>query len=243
MIILVPMAGPTDAFGSDFPYGKGLAEIAGRPLVQHVIDNLTPLGGRFVVVIRRDDARRHHLESVIRLLVPGATVVVAQAATAGAACTALLAVEHLTAGEELVIANGDQLIRADLPAAIADFRKRELDGGTVVFDSVHPRWSYVRLGPDGLVREAAEKRPISRHATAGFYYFRRAADFVSAAGNMIRKNDHSGGNFFVCPTFNQMILAGQRVGVSEISRGAYISLATPHDLSEYEERLTAEGRA
>jgi dTDP-glucose pyrophosphorylase len=242
MITLIPMAGPTDAFGSDFPYGKGLAEIAGRPLVQHVIDNLAPLGGRFVIVIRRDDARRHQLEAVIRLLVPESVVVVAQAATAGAACTALLAVEQLPADEELVIANGDQLIRAELPMALIEFRQRGLDAGTLVFDSVHPRWSYVRLGPDKLAREAAEKRPISRHATAGFYYFRRAGDFIAAAQNMIRKNDHADGNYFVCPAFNQMILAGQRVGVCEIPRGSYISLATPHDINDFEERLTAERR-
>ena len=53
-----------------------------------------------------------------------------------------------------------------------------MDGGVIVFDSVHPRWSFVRVDKAGFVIETAEKRPISRLATAGFYYFRRGADFV-----------------------------------------------------------------
>ncbi len=42
----------------------------------------------------------------------------------------------------------------------------------VTFESLHPRWSFVRRGGNGLVSEAAEKRVISRDAIAGFYYYR-----------------------------------------------------------------------
>jgi len=60
-----------------------------------------------------------------------------------------------------------------LGEAIAAFRRQELDAGTIVFDSVHPRWSFVKTNEKGLVIEAAEKRPPSRNATAGFYHFNK----------------------------------------------------------------------
>jgi hypothetical protein len=155
----------------------------------------------------------------------------------------LLAIEHIEPERELVIANGDQVFACDLGAAVADFRRRDLDGGTLVFDSVHPRWSFVRLGADGLVTEAAEKRPISRHATAGFYYFKRGGAFVRAAQAMIRKDAQVNGAFYVCPAFNEMILRHARIGTYPIPRESYISLATPQNLEEYEQTLARAGRA
>jgi len=75
----------------------------------------------------------------------------------------------------------------------------------VVFDSVHPRWSYVRLGWMVCARGGREATESAGTQRRCFYYFRKANNFIAAAMDMIRKNDHSGGNFFVCPTLNQMI--------------------------------------
>lgn len=244
MICVLPMAGGDEAFRErGYAYCKPLIEVAGRSLFEHVWDNVRPLGAdRYVPVVRMDDDRRYHLGDVIRLTVPNADVVLASGPTAGAACTALLAVEHIDPARELVITNGDQLIRTDLGKVVADFRARDLDAGTITFDSVHPRWSFVRVGADGLVTEAAEKRPISRNATAGFYYFKRGGDFVRAAAEMIRKDAHVNGAFYVCPAFNELILRHARVGVLPVPREAYVSLATPQSVEEYEQAL-ARGAA
>jgi hypothetical protein len=237
--VLVPMAGPPGAVGGKrFGGCKALAEIGQRPMIQHVYDNLSALGRcRFVFVIRRDDAARFHLNEVLSLLDPGCAVVQAEGDTRGAACSALLAVEHIAADEPLVIANGDQILAADLGAVANGFRDRGLDGGIVVFDAIHPRWSYVRVDRQGLVVEAAEKRPISRLATAGLYYFRRGGDFVTAATEMIRKDDHVGSSFYVCPSYNQLVLRQARIGVHEFPRDAYFSLATPRGVARFERHL------
>lgn len=236
MIVVIPTAGGDDAFKErGYPYCKPLTEIHGRTMIERVWQSLAPLAAeRHVFVIRKEDARRAHLADVLKLMDPRCAVVVADGPTAGAACTALLAIEQIQPDRELVIANGDQVFTGDLSAAVADFRRRDLDGGTLVFESVHPRWSFVRIGDDGLVTEAAEKRPISRHATAGFYYFKRGGDFVRAAQDMILKNAQVNGAYFVCPAFNEMILKHARVGVFPIPRESYISLATPQNVDEYE---------
>jgi dTDP-glucose pyrophosphorylase len=239
MKVVVPMAGPDDAFQlNGIVTSKNLIELDGRPLVQHVYENLAQLeNSDFVFVVRKEEVSRYHLAEVLKLLSPAAQVIVAHSATAGAACTALLAIEHIGRDEELVITNGDQVIQEDLAKVVATFRDHDLDGGTIIFDSVHPRWSYVRVDAEGLVREAAEKRPISRNATAGFYYFRRGGDFVEAAAALIRKDAHVNGNFYVCPTFNQLILEGKRIGTFPIQRDAYFSFATPQGVQLYEEHL------
>ena len=111
------------------------------------------------------------------------------------------------------------------------------DGGVAIFDDVHPRWSYVRLDDTGMVIEAAEKRPISRNAVAGFYYFKRASSFFDAAKRMILKNADVGGSFFVCPTFNEMILQHKRVGVYSIQKSEYYNFNHASGIEAYKNHL------
>jgi len=240
MRVVVPMAGTDEAFKQKgYVHSKSLIELEGRPLLQHVHERLRNLpDAEFVFIIRKEDAARHHLAEVLKLLVPDCRIVHTENQTAGAACTVLLAIEHIEASGELVVANGDQVILADLGAAIADFRARTLDGGTIVFDSIHPRWSYVRVNDEGIVDEAAEKRPISRNATAGFYYYRKGGDFTKSATEMIRKDANVNGQYYVCPAFNEMILRQQRIGVSRIQRDDYFSFATPQGVELYEQFLS-----
>ena len=241
MKILFPMGGSDENFREHgYAYAKPLIEIAGRPLVQHALAPFQNVGAaQTIFVIRKEDELRFFLREVLCLLEPGAVVIRADGPTAGAACTALLAIEHIDNDEELIIANADQILDFDLPEVIGCFRQRALDAGTVVFDSVHPRWSFVKTDADGMVVEAAEKRPISRNATAGIYYFRQGRFFVEAAKSMIRKDANVNGGFFVCPSLNEMVLAQMRVGVERIDRNCYISLATPQAVEEYEKTLKA----
>ena len=243
MRIVVPLAGSDESFKRNgYAYAKPVIEIDGRPLVEHAFDRLRPLGeqGRFVFVVRRDDDNRYFLRDMLHLLDPNSLVVRTVGASAGAACTVLLAIEHIEPDQELIISNGDQLLEFDVMAAVEDFRKRELDGGTVVFDSVHPRWSFVKTDDSGVIIEAAEKRPISRDATAGFYWFKRGQDFVDAAQRMIKKAASVNGSYFVCPAFNEMVLTQKRLGTYRIEREQYVSLASPQAVEEYEQRLLAE---
>ena len=247
MNVLVLMAGRDEAFQeAGYLYPKNLTEIAGVSLLERVLENLAPLRAaaervRFFFLVRGDENRRHHTGDILKLLDPGAVVIEVHEPTAGAACTALLAIEHVAGDEPLLICNGDQLVEADLRAMVADFQGRGLDGGIAVFEAVHPRWSYVRLGPDSLVREAAEKRPISKMATAGLYWFACGADFVEAAMAMIRKDAHVEGVFYLCPVYNELILRQKRVGVWPFPRSDYHSLATPRGVREYEGAIQAHG--
>jgi dTDP-glucose pyrophosphorylase len=239
--VLVLMSGVSPAFKeAGYAYPKNLVEIGGRPLLQRVLEGLDPLrelGGRFICVLRHDENVKHHTGSVIRLLDPGAVLVELNGDTAGAACSALLAAEHINDDTPLVIANGDQILETNVAAVVQDFQRRDLAGGIVVFEDIHPRWSFVKCDGAGLVIEAAEKRPISKLATAGFYYFTRGSDFVLAAMEMIKKDAQVNGRFYVCPAYNELVLRQRQIGVHQIPRKAYRSLATPADVQVYAANL------
>jgi CTP:molybdopterin cytidylyltransferase MocA len=241
MRVVVLMAGDSGVFEvAGHKYPKNLVEIDGEPLVQRVVDGLRPLierASHAVFLVREEENRRHHTDDVIRLLAPEAEVVGVPVLESGAACTALHAIGHIGRDEPLLIFNGDQVLEVDLGAIVAGFEADGLDGGVVTFDAVHPRWSYVRTGAGGLVMEAAEKRPISRLATAGTYWFRHGGDFVDGAMAMIRKDASVDGAFYICPVYNELILRGLRIGTHHVERERYFSLASLHGVNAYEEHL------
>jgi dTDP-glucose pyrophosphorylase len=247
MNILVLMAGDSKRFeDAGYLYPKNLVEIAGLPLVERVIEQLGSLqanGARLIVLVQQDEAKQFHTVDVIRLLVPDATVLTVPQLDSGAACTALLAIEEIDANAPLLVFNGDQILTRGLAEALSDFAARDLDGGVVVFPAVHPRWSYVKTDSDGLVIEASEKRPISRNATAGTYYFKRGGDFLRAAMRMIGKDAHVQGRYFICPVYNELILEQAAIGVYQIESSSYFSLATPQGVQQYEDYLTRHGGA
>ena len=146
--------------------------------------------------------------------------------TKGAVCTMLFAIDQINNENELLILNGDQLIRRDINEALDNFRKRDLDGGIVVFRSVHPRWSYVLLDESDLVMQTSEKRPVSNIAAAGCYYYKKGSDFVRSALSVIRKDVNYQGNYYTSSTYNELILEQKKIGVYEIPKDNYISFSS-----------------
>lgn len=241
MNVVALFAGDSEAFhDAGHAYPKNLVEIGGEPLVQRVLTSqplLQDPENRVVCLVRGDEDRRFHTGDVLRLLAPRAEVLAVPEQTGGAVCTAMLALEKTEPDLPLLVMNGDVVLDLDVRPLLRDFELSGLDGGIIVFRAVHPRWSYVRVDDNGLVQETAEKRPISDLATVGYYWFRRAGDLWSAAQRMIVKDAHVDGRFYVCPSYNEMVLDGARIGTAEIPGQLHHSLATPQGVTAYEDHL------
>ncbi len=236
--MLVLMSGSSQTFKeAGYGYPKNLAEVVGQPMIQHVMESLNPLksiGAKFICAVRRDENRKHHTGKVLQLIDPSTAVLEINGENSGAACSALLAVDYINNDEPLIITNGDQILMdVDLPGIIKNFQLKQWDAGVIVFEDIHPRWSFVKCDSDNMVIEAAEKRPISKFATAGLFYFAKGSDFVYAAMEMLKKDTHLNGLFYISPALNEMILKQARIGIHRINRASYCSLASPSDLRSY----------
>jgi dTDP-glucose pyrophosphorylase len=233
MKVLILMAGTHPSFeqaGYGFP--RNLVQAKDKPVLQHVVENLLPLkslGAEFCALVNRDEDRRFHTGRVLQLVDAAISVQRVEGKTAGALCTALLGIDHIEPEKPLIITNGDIVMDCDLRAAVEHFRSLNLDGGTITFNDIHPRWSFVKLDEEGHVIEAAEKRPISHHATTGFY-------FLDAAFRLLLKDAHVEGSFYICPVFNEMILDQKKIGTWPIQRSQYHTLKTADDVRNYDER-------
>lgn len=228
------MAGSSQNFEhKGYTYPKYLLEVEGEPIIQRVIESVEPLRAHLSFIIRKSDDDKFYLGSTLNILAPQSSILCVESTTKGAVCSALFAIDDINNGDELLIINGDQYIRRGIPEAVDKFREERLDGGIITFRSVQPRWSYVALDENCHVVETSEKRPISDMATAGCYYYKEGRNFVDAAFNIIRKNVCYKDNYYVCSTYNELILKQLLIGVYEIGKQDYISFATPQMYENY----------
>ena len=188
MNILIPMAGAGSRFekaGYTFP--KPLIDVAGKPMIQKVIENLN-LQGRYIFLVQKAHYEKYDLENLLNLIAPNCKIVQIEGLTEGAACTVLKARELINNNEPLIISNADQYIKWNSFETISMFNEPDVDGGILTFKSIHPKHSFARIGDNGYVSEVAEKNPISNNATVGVYHWKHGSDFVKYAEQMITKN-------------------------------------------------------
>jgi dTDP-glucose pyrophosphorylase len=222
MNVLFLMAGADRVSRSDDAYPVYLTEIGRETILQKLIKSVEKMHDiNFIFMLKSDDIRKYRVDNSIKQLCPAAKVFPVQNETAGAACTALLASGLIDNAEELLILNSDDWADVSHSEVVSYFKRKKLDAGTVVFESIHPRYSYVRIDNNGFVTEAAEKNPISNNATAGIYWYARGSDFVKSAKASIRKGAELQGRYYICPCFNEMILEQMKIQSIKISADIY----------------------
>ncbi len=233
--ILVLAAGNIDFDRHDGGYPLCLAEFDGMSLLERILSGTRLLTDcRYTFAVRRQEVAQFHLDSVISLLSPDARVVQIEETTRGSACTALMAASQFDPSHELLIISANEWLNTDYHSSLTLFRKSGWDGAVFVFSSIHPRYSYVSLDARGYVVEAAQRRPISRHATAGSFWFARTGDFVEAVKSMIRKDARVENNFYIAPAFNELVLRQRKIGTWRVAQDQYHPLKSERQLHQFE---------
>jgi len=229
--ILIPMAGAGSRFeqaGYTFP--KPLIEVRKKPMIQVVVENLN-IKANYIYVVQKSHREKYNLDALLTLITPGCKIVETEGMTEGAACTALLAKEHINSDSPLFFANSDQFVEWDSNEFLYKMNETNADGGIVTFEATHPKWSFAKVNEQGLVTEVAEKNPISNIATIGFYYWKNGSDFVKYAEQMIDKDIRVNNEFYVCPVFNEAIEDGKAIRTFDVKE--MWGLGTPEDLNYY----------
>ncbi|MCT7563745.1 glycosyltransferase family 2 protein [Aliarcobacter butzleri] len=234
--ILIPLAGKNQFFSeAEYPFPKPLIEFNGKTMIEHIIDNFSSIQKekQFIFIVNSEDCKKYHLDNVLNILTNHTCKIIKlENETKGAACSAMMAVEYIDNDTPLIISNADQLFDMCLDEVIKSFGNS--DSGVITFESIHPRWSYVRLDSENRVTETAEKRPISKSAIAGFYYFKNGKDFINSSSKMIKKDASINGLYYIAPTLNEMVLENKTINIFQIENSKYHTFYTPQKIKEYE---------
>ena len=233
MKILIPMAGEGSRFLKEgYAFPKPLIDVDGKPMIQTVVENLQ-FDAEYIFLVRKEHLEKYAgLRNTLDRISNGKfKIVEVDKLTEGAACTALLAKEHINTDEDILIANSDQIIDYRPENFLVMKNMTMVDGIIFTFNAVHPKWSFIKVNNLGFVTEVVEKIPISNIATCGIYWYRRGKDFVQSAESMIAKKLRVNNEFYVAPVYNEMIQNEKKIIPFFVQH--MHGIGTPEDLNFY----------
>lgn len=233
MNILIPMAGAGSRFqikGFDTP--KPLIKIGNETLIEKAVSTLG-IPGQYIFVTRKYDNESYNseLHNVLNKIAPGCKIYEIDYLTDGATATCLIAKEMINNDKPLIITNCDQALDWDAKEFLDGLT--DLDGSVVTYTSDNPKNSFIKLNEDGYAINIAEKQPISDTALIGLHYWKRGKDFVKSAENMITHQIKSKNEYYIAPTYNELIEKGFKIASYHIDKNQYISLGSPEDVTIY----------
>ena len=232
--ILIPMAGRGSRFEEQgYTDKKPFIDVNGKPMIHRVIENLGMEFDKeymFILICLQEDYDKYDFTQFEKVIGHNSyDVVILDDITEGAAQTVLTAKHLINDDTPLMTMNSDQLVDWDIERLFE--MCEQFDGVIPCFYGEGNAWSYARTLDNGYVQEVAEKKQISKYATAGYYYWKKGSDFVKYAEQMIKDNSRTNGEFYVAPVYNWAVRDGKRVGVFMVDK--CYSLGTPEDLQEY----------
>lgn len=233
--IVIPMAGAGSRFAkAGYVDPKPLIPINGVPMIKLVIHNLMPSQPhRFIFICQKEHSQKYGLQEKLKAWATNAEVIEIDGLTEGAACTVLAARKIINNHDALMIANSDQYVDINIDDYLNFMETGNLDGLIMTMTANDPKWSFVKIDKNNLVQDVVEKVVISDEATVGIYNFKHGRDFVAAAESMIESNLRVNNEFYVAPTYNQLINdKNHKVGIYNVgteANGMY-GLGIPDDL-------------
>lgn len=234
--VVIPMAGEGSRFvKAGFTKPKPFIDVAGKTMIERVIENLHIPEAQYILIARKSHLEREpEVVKVIESNYPARFIPI-EHLTEGTACTVLFARKYINNDIPLLIANSDQIIDVNINDFILDCADRNLDGSILTFvdPELNPKWSFAKVDESGLVVEVQEKKPISKFATVGIYFFSQGRFFVDAAIDMIINNDRVNSEFYTCPSYNYAIKAEAKIGIFNINFKKMHGIGTPKDLEKY----------
>lgn len=204
MKVIIPLAG----FGTrlrphTYTKPKPLINVAGKPVLAHILDSLAGLDVDEMVFIVG------HLGEQIQEYVSAhydfAARYVEQKELKGQAHALYLAREYLTG--PILIVFVDTIFEADLHNLPTDY-----DGVLYVKEVEDPRRFGVAIIKDGVIARLVEKpvEPVSNLAVIGVYYIRQGERLLAAIEELLRRDIKTKGEYFLADALQLMIDGGAK---------------------------------
>ena len=192
---------------------KVLIDVAGKPMLGHVLDQFADVGLDEVIYITGwlGDQIRPYVKANYPQF--GAQFVI-QEELVGQSHAIWLAREHISGPCFIVFA--DTIARVDLKRMAAS----DADGVLGVWEVDDPRrFGIAFTRPDGTVERCVEKPATDEHKLAimGTYFIREGRDLIAAIEQQMARKNMLKGEFFLADAFNVMLESGARFTTEAMS--------------------------
>ena len=185
---------------------KALVNVAGKPILGHILDELVDVGIDHVIVIvdRMGEAIREYVRSHYEIAVD----LVEQSERRGLGHAIHLTRDLVDRNEPVLIVLGDTIFKADFESVLAG--PTSAIGVRAVEDP--SRFGVVKLEAQNVARLVEKPEvPVSNLAIVGIYYFIRAGLLFDALEEIIARNVMTRGEFHLTDALEVMIDRGEPI--------------------------------
>lgn len=216
MKLILPVAGKgTRLRPHTFTKPKSLVRVAGKTVLQHVLDGLNKIDiDEFIIIT---DENGHIIQKYIERNYPDLNATyITQTELLGPAHAVSLASPRIKEGDDVLVVFNDTLFVTDLtriPALCRDF-----DGLIYSKEVEDPKRFGVNVMKDNIIVDMIEKpdEPVSNLAQVGMYYMKNGRTFMEYINRTIKQDLRVKGEFYLPEVFKLMIKDGFKLGAPEI---------------------------
>jgi glucose-1-phosphate thymidylyltransferase len=191
---------------------KPMLRVAGRPVMQYILDDLAAFGA-IEEVIYITGHLKERVEAYARQALPIRSVFIEQHVQDGTAGAVALARPHVD--QPILIVFVDTIFDADLSVI-----RTTTDDGIIWTKEVddYQRFGVVVTDADGYMTRIVEKpsTPISRHANIGLYYIRNWRLLFEGIDHVLAAPPNKG-EYYLTDAFQYMIDHGARIKVIDVA--------------------------
>ena len=216
MKLILPVAGKgTRLRPHTFSKPKSLVSVAGRTVLQHVIDSLKKLPVDEFIIITDENGQK--IKDYVSANYPDLNATyIPQKELLGPAHAVALADPKINQGDDVLVVFNDTLFVTDLgriPRLCED-----LDGLIYSKEVENYQRFGVNVMKDGIIVDMVEKpdEPVSKLAQVGLYYLKDGKTFMNYIKKAIEQNLTVKGEFYLPDVFRLMIKDGLKLGAPEI---------------------------
>lgn len=216
MKVILPVAGKgTRLRPHTFTKPKSLVRVAGKTVLQHVIDGLKKLKVDEFIIIT--DENGQIIQRYIKNHYPDINATyITQTQLLGPAHAVWLAAPRVEKGDDVLVVFNDTLFVADLTRI--DRLCEDFDG--LIYSKEVEDFSRfgVNVMEGDIISDMVEKpdKPVSKLAQVGLYYLKDGKRFMEYIDRTIKEDRRVKGEFYLPEVFKLMIKDGMRLGAPEI---------------------------
>jgi glucose-1-phosphate thymidylyltransferase len=210
--IILPVAGlGTRLRPQTWSKPKPLVSVAGKPMLEHVLDRVLPVNPGKIVFIT--GFLGDQIEAWARETYPDLELVFVEQPEMLGQTDAIIRTREFCHDDALILFP-DALFEAEF----GDLADLDVDG--VAFTKIveDPSAYGIAVSEGEYVTKLIEKpsNPVSHEAVIGIYYFRQVADLYTAIEEQFRRQLKTKGEYFIADAIQLMIDAGKRFVTREI---------------------------
>lgn len=230
MKVILPVAGKgTRLRPHTFTKPKSLVRVAGKTVLQHVIDGLAKVDVEEYIIIT--DKNGHIIKQFVDEHYPDIKVTyVTQTELLGPAHAVSLASPRIMEGDDVLVVFNDTLFVTDLTRI--HILCKDLDGLIYSKEVEDYKRFGVNVMKDGVIVDMVEKpdQPVSKLAQVGLYYLKNGRQFMDYINRAIQNDLRTKGEFYLPEVFKLMIKDGLKLGAPEIEE--WLDCGKPETLLE-----------